>query len=84
MKEVLEKLKTIGLEIADNRKLGMGMSIISQPPMKYVTIIRKEDKFHINAVGTILTTTQAQRYVSELQKATFMVKTINNAIEDNL
>lgn len=84
MKDVLDKLKTIGLEIADNRKLGMGFSIIAQPPMKYVSILKKDDKFFVNTVGTNLTPTQAQRYISELQKASFMVNTINNAIEDNL
>lgn len=84
MKDILEKLKTVGLEIADNRKLGMGMNIVSQPAMKYVTIIRKDDKFHINAVGTILTPTQAKRFSAELSKASYLVTTINNAIEDNL
>ena len=81
---ILAMLKQNGLEIKDNRKLGMGMTIISQPNFKFISVVRRNDRFSISATGSILTIEQSKRYIKELMKVNYLLKTINDALDDGL
>ncbi len=84
VERAIELLKVEGLEIKDNRKIGMGFAIIAQPKFKYVSASQKNDKFFLNVTGSNSTIGEARILISELTKMTYLIKTINEAIEDNL
>lgn len=84
MESVLKVLKQEGLELKDNRHIDMGINIVSQPTLKYVSIIKKNWRFSLSTTGAILSVTQSQQYIRELTKMNYLVKTINDALDNGL
>lgn len=92
METVLKLLKQEGLEIKDERKFGLGFRIISHHSTKYVlakynSIGNRAGRFCIYTnpdMPYVLTVIQSQKLISELTKVTFLVKTINDAIDKGL
>jgi len=60
------------------------MSVGSQPSFTHISIVTREGRFWISATGSILTVTQSQKYIQELMKANFLVKSINDALDAGL